>query len=75
MSRTRTNRVKLVPDRIKYWMCVGALPSEHVAVFIKKYMAVWEQKAAEKAAAAARRAARSGRPEHEAPRQPEAKQW
>ena len=44
-------RVKLVPDRIKYWISVGASPSEHVAVFLKKYMTVWEQKAVEKAAA------------------------
>jgi small subunit ribosomal protein S16 len=46
-------RVTLVPDRIKYWISVGASPSEHVAVFLKKYMTVWEQKVAEKAAGAA----------------------
>jgi small subunit ribosomal protein S16 len=46
-------RVTLIPDRIKYWISVGASPSEHVAVFIKKYMTVWEQKVAEKAAGAA----------------------
>ena len=45
-------RVKLIPDRIKYWMSVGALPSEHVAVFIKKYMKKFEAQAAETAAAA-----------------------
>ena len=43
-------RVKLVPDRIKYWISVGASPSEHVAALLKKFMTVWEQKAAEKAA-------------------------
>ena len=46
-------RVTLVPDRIKYWISVGASPSEHVAVLLKKYMTVWEQKVAEKAAGAA----------------------
>ena len=40
-------RVRLVPDRIKYWMSVGAQPSEKVAVLLKKYMAKWEQKQAE----------------------------
>ena len=46
-------RVTLVPDRIKYWISVGASPSEHVAVLLKKYMTVWEQKVAEKAAGVA----------------------
>src|SRR5437870_10887751 len=36
-------RVKLVPDRIKHWLKMGALPSERVAVFLKKYMAKFEQ--------------------------------
>jgi small subunit ribosomal protein S16 len=36
-------RVKLKPDRIKYWLGVGALPSENVAIFLKKYMAKFEQ--------------------------------
>jgi small subunit ribosomal protein S16 len=35
-------RVKLVPDRIKHWLKMGALPSERVAVFLKKYMAKFE---------------------------------
>ena len=46
-------RVQLVPDRIKYWMSVGALPSENVGVLLKKYMAKFEQQAAEAAAAPA----------------------
>jgi len=50
--KAKENRVTLVPDRIMYWISVGASPSEHVAVFLKKYMTVWEQKVAEKAAAA-----------------------
>jgi small subunit ribosomal protein S16 len=44
-------RVTLIPSRIKYWMSVGAQPSENVTVFLKKYMAKWEQKEAEAAAA------------------------
>ncbi|MGC4002714.1 MAG: 30S ribosomal protein S16 [Pirellulales bacterium] len=30
-------RVKLNQERLAYWLSVGALPSEHVAIFIKKY--------------------------------------
>jgi small subunit ribosomal protein S16 len=43
-------RVKLVPDRIKHWIQMGARPSERVAVFLKKYMAKFEQAAAAKPA-------------------------
>jgi len=39
--------VKLNPDRIKYWLGVGAKPSERVAVFFKKYLAKFEQLAVE----------------------------
>jgi small subunit ribosomal protein S16 len=46
-------RVQLRPDRIKYWMGVGALPSEKCAVLFKKYMAKAEQDAAAAAAKAA----------------------
>jgi len=46
MVRDTDARVKLNPDRIKYWMGVGALPSENVAIFIKKYLAKFEQQAA-----------------------------
>jgi small subunit ribosomal protein S16 len=45
-------RATLKPDRIKYWMGVGAKPSERVAVLFKKYMGKWEAKQAEAAAAA-----------------------
>ncbi len=44
-------RVILKPDRIKYWLSVGAKPSEHVAAFIKKYLAKFEQAAVPAAAA------------------------
>ena len=37
------NRVVLKPDRVKYWMSVGALPSEKVAVLLKKFMKKWEE--------------------------------
>ena len=43
--RETDNRVTLVPDRIKYWMSVGAKPSEKVAVLLKKYMEKFEQQA------------------------------
>src|SRR6266849_8944309 len=39
------DRVRLKPDRIKYWLGVGAQPSEKVAVLLKKYMAKFEQPA------------------------------
>jgi small subunit ribosomal protein S16 len=53
MVKDTDERVRLRPARIKYWMSVGAQPSENVAVFIKKYLAKWEQKEQEAAAAAA----------------------
>ena len=43
----------LRPDRIKYWMGVGAKPSEKCEVLFKKYMAKWEAQQAEAAAAPA----------------------
>jgi small subunit ribosomal protein S16 len=46
-------RAVLRPDRIKYWMGVGALPSERVQTLLKKYMDKFEKLAAEKKAEAA----------------------
>ena len=46
MIKNTDERVTLKPDRIKHWLSVGALPSERVAVFLKKYMAKFEQAAA-----------------------------
>jgi small subunit ribosomal protein S16 len=46
MVKNTDERVRLRPDRIKYWMGVGAKPSEKVAVLFKKYMAKFEQLAA-----------------------------
>jgi small subunit ribosomal protein S16 len=53
MVKNTDDRVTLKPDRIKYWMSVGALPSEKVAVFVRKYMKKFEEKAAAAAAAPA----------------------
>ena len=53
MIKDTDQRVKLKPDRIKYWMSVGALPSEKLQVIFKKYMAKFEAQAAEGAAAEA----------------------
>jgi small subunit ribosomal protein S16 len=56
--KNKDARVSLVPDRIKYWLSVGASPSEQVDVLLKKFMAKAEQQQAEaKAAAAAQQAA------------------
>ena len=43
--------MKFNPERIKYWMSVGALPSENVAIFLKKYMDKFEKAEAEAAVA------------------------
>ena len=56
-------RVTLVPARIKYWLSVGAQPSEHVAVILKKYLAEWEKKEAEAAAVPPAPAAEAPAPE------------
>lgn len=53
MIKDTDERVKLKPDRCKYWMSVGAKPSERVATLFKKYLAKFEQVAAAEAAAAA----------------------
>ncbi|MGL4551179.1 MAG: 30S ribosomal protein S16 [Gemmataceae bacterium] len=44
--KDKAARVKLIPSRIKYWQSVGALPSEHVAALLKKFMAREEQREA-----------------------------
>ena len=43
MVKNTDERVRLIPDRIKYWMSVGALPSEKLAVLIRKYLGKFEQ--------------------------------
>ncbi len=44
--KSTDDRVRLKADRIKYWVSVGAQPSENVAVLLKKYLAKFEQPAA-----------------------------
>src|SRR5215471_17977566 len=46
MVKNTDERVKLKPERIKYWMSVGAKASEKTAVLIHKYLAKFEQEAA-----------------------------
>src|SRR5439155_24791232 len=53
MVRETDARVRLKPDRIKYWLGVGALPSEKVAVLLKKYMKKIEEQQKQAAAAPA----------------------
>src|SRR5438093_4180537 len=43
MVKNTDDRVRLKPDRIKYWLGVGGLPSEKVSVLLKKYLAKFEQ--------------------------------
>jgi small subunit ribosomal protein S16 len=45
MIKDTNSRVQLKPDRVKYWMGVGAKPSENVAILLKKYMEKIEQQA------------------------------
>ncbi len=53
MIKNTDERARLRPDRIKYWLSVGARPSERVEVLLKKYLAKFEQQAAEAAQPAA----------------------
>lgn len=54
MVKETDARTTLVPSRIKYWMSVGAKPSEKCQVLFTKYMAKFEAiEEAEKAETAA----------------------
>lgn len=46
MVKNTDERVRLKPERIKYWLSVGAKPSEKVEILFKKYMGKFEQQAA-----------------------------
>ena len=46
MVKNTDDRVKLKPDRIKYWLSVGAQPSEKTQVLLTKYMKKFEELAA-----------------------------
>ena len=48
--RNTDERVQLRADRVKYWMSVGARPSEKVAVLLKKYLDRFASEAATPAA-------------------------
>ena len=52
MVKAKDARVTLRPERIKYWISVGALPSENCTVLFKKFMKKAEEADAAKAAAA-----------------------
>ena len=53
MVKNKDNRVTLKPDRVKYWMSVGALASEKVKALLNKHMKKAEEAAAQPAAAPA----------------------
>ena len=50
MVKNTDDRVKLRAARCKYWMSVGALPSERVATLFEKYLQKFEKLEAEAAA-------------------------
>jgi small subunit ribosomal protein S16 len=50
MVKDADARVRFQPERVKYWLSVGAQPSENVAVFLRKYMKKMEEQAAAGAA-------------------------
>jgi small subunit ribosomal protein S16 len=53
MVKNTDERVRLKPDRVKYWMSVGAQASEKVSVLLRKYMKKFEDQAAQAATPAA----------------------
>jgi|SRR5262249_40255776 len=52
MIRNTDERVRLRPERVEYWLGVGAKPSEKVAVLLKKYLEKSKQPVASPAAPA-----------------------
>jgi small subunit ribosomal protein S16 len=53
MVTNKENRVTLKADRIKYWISVGALPTEKVQAILNKHLKRFEEAAAQAAAALA----------------------
>jgi small subunit ribosomal protein S16 len=49
MIKDVNQRVTLKPDRIKYWISVGAQPSDKCATLFKKFLAKAEEQAAARA--------------------------
>jgi len=45
MVTNKENRITLKADRIKYWMSVGALPSERVQALLNKHLKKAEEAA------------------------------
>ena len=45
MVKNTDERVRLEPDRIKYWMSVGVLPSERVQALLNKHLKKAEEAA------------------------------
>ena len=41
--KVKESRVTLKPARIKHWLSVGAKPSDHVAIFLEKYIEKFEK--------------------------------
>jgi small subunit ribosomal protein S16 len=59
MVLNNDENTRLRPDRIRYWMSVGAKPSERVQILLNKYMEKFDRLAAEQAAQAPAPAARA----------------
>ena len=57
MIKNTDERVRLNPERIKYWLGVGAKPSERVEMLFKKYMKKFEQEGTASSPAPAAKAA------------------
>ncbi len=53
MVKNKENRVTLKADRIKYWIGVGALPTEKVQAILNKQLKRFEEAAAQAAPALA----------------------
>jgi small subunit ribosomal protein S16 len=45
MIKNTDERVRLKADRVKYWMSVGAKPTEKVQVLLRKYLKKFEETA------------------------------
>ncbi|MBX9623882.1 MAG: 30S ribosomal protein S16 [Gemmataceae bacterium] len=55
----RDKSVTLRPGRIKYWMSVGALPTENVRAIFNRHMKRWEEIEAQQAVTATENAAKA----------------
>ena len=62
MVKNIDKRIALKPDRVRYWMSVGALASEKVQVLFNKYLQKLEDEAKQAATAATEPAPLSAEP-------------